>query len=123
MKYDLFKQMLLFDIADHRLSKASEMDHHWVATSWLSDVGLPQYSQTFQSHLVDGRVLNSLNRRDLERFLNISDQFHQTSLLLGIQLLQMLSFDKEVRLYNNRFMTGVIQQSFFNHCMTFTQLQ
>lgn len=123
MKYDLFKQMLLFDIADHRLSKASEMDHHWVATSWLSDVGLPQYSQTFQSHLVDGRVLNSLNRRDLERFLNISDQFHQTSLLLGIQLLQMLSFDKEVRLYDNRFMTGVIQQSFFDHCMTFTQLQ
>lgn len=123
MKYDVFKQMLLFDIADHRLSKASEMDHHWVATSWLSDVGLPQYSQTFQSHLVDGRVLNSLNRRDLERFLNISDQFHQTSLLLGIQLLQMLSFDKEVRLYDNRFMTGVIQQSFFDHCMTFTQRQ
>uniref|UniRef100_A0A3Q0S0A7 SAM domain-containing protein n=1 Tax=Amphilophus citrinellus TaxID=61819 RepID=A0A3Q0S0A7_AMPCI len=73
------------------------MDHHWVATSWLSDIGLPQYSQTFQTHLVDGRVLNSLNRRDLERFLNISDQFHQTSLLLGIQLLQMLSFDKEAR--------------------------
>lgn len=74
------------------------MDHHWVATSWLSDVGLPQYSQTFQAHLVDGRVLNSLSRRDLERFLNISDQFHQTSLLLAIQLLQILSFDKEVRL-------------------------
>lgn len=82
-----------------RLSKASEMDHHWVATSWLSDVGLPQYSQTFQTHLVDGRVLNSLSRRDLERFLNISDQYHQTSLLLAIQLLQMLSFDKEVRLW------------------------
>lgn len=44
---------------------------------------------------MDGRVLNSLSRRDLERFLNISDQFHQTSLLLAIQLLQMLSFDKE----------------------------
>lgn len=82
----------------HRLSKASEIEHHWVATTWLSDVGLPQYSQTFQTHLVDGRVLNSLSRRDLERFLNISDQFHQTSLLLAIQLLQMLSFDKEVRL-------------------------
>lgn len=80
---------------DQGLSKASKMDHHWVATSWLSDVGLPQYSQTFQTHLVDGRVLNSLSRRDLERFLNISDQFHQTSLLLAIQLLQMFSFDKE----------------------------
>lgn len=73
------------------------MDHHWVATSWLSDVGLPQYSQTFQAHLVDGRVLNSLNRRDLERFLNISDPSHQTSLLLAIQLLQIVNFDKEVR--------------------------
>lgn len=80
----------------NRLSKLSEMDHHWVSTSWLSDVGLPQYSQTFQTQLVDGRVLNSLSRRDLERFLNISDHFHQTSLLLAIQLLQMLSFDKEV---------------------------
>uniref|UniRef100_A0A3P8RWU5 Kazrin, periplakin interacting protein b n=1 Tax=Amphiprion percula TaxID=161767 RepID=A0A3P8RWU5_AMPPE len=80
---------------DQGLSKASELDHHWVATSWLSDVGLPQYSQTFQTHLVDGRVLNSLSRRDLERHLNISDQFHQTSLLLAIQLLQMVSFDKE----------------------------
>ena len=80
-----------------RLSKASEMDHHWVSTSWLSDVGLSQYSQSFQTHLVDGRVLNSLSRRDLERFFNISDHFHQTSLLLAIQLLQMLSFDKEVR--------------------------
>ncbi|XP_041837147.1 kazrin-A-like [Melanotaenia boesemani] len=77
------------------LSKASEMDHHWVATSWLSDVGLPQYSQIFQTNLVDGRVLNSLSRRDLERFFNITDHFHQTSLLLAIQLLQMLSFDKE----------------------------
>ncbi|KAM4741326.1 kazrin, periplakin interacting protein b isoform 3-T3 [Anableps anableps] len=78
------------------LSKASELDHHWVSTSWLSDVGLPQYSQTFQTNLVDGRVLNSLSRRDLERFLNISDHFHQTSLLLAVQLLQILGFDKEV---------------------------
>ncbi|CAG07016.1 unnamed protein product, partial [Tetraodon nigroviridis] len=80
---------------DQTLSKASEMDHHWVATSWLSDVGLPQYSQTFQAHLVDGRVLNSLSHRDLKQFLNISDQNHQTSLLLAIQLLQIVSFDKE----------------------------
>ncbi|XP_068171116.1 kazrin, periplakin interacting protein b isoform X2 [Antennarius striatus] len=80
---------------DQGLSKASEMDHHWVSTSWLSDVGLPQYSQTFQTNLVDGRLLNSLSRRDLERLLNVSDQQHQNSLLLAIQLLQIVSFDKE----------------------------
>uniref|UniRef100_A0A8C2X160 SAM domain-containing protein n=1 Tax=Cyclopterus lumpus TaxID=8103 RepID=A0A8C2X160_CYCLU len=53
------------------------MDHHWVAKAWLSDVGLPQYSQAFHNHLVDGRLLNSLTRRDLERHLNITKKFHQ----------------------------------------------
>lgn len=72
------------------------MDHHWVAKAWLSDVGLPQYSQAFHTHLVDGRMLNSLTRRDLERHLNISKKFHQVSLLLGIELLHLLNFDKEV---------------------------
>ncbi|KAM8755332.1 kazrin-A-like [Acanthopagrus schlegelii] len=71
------------------------MDHHWVAKAWLSDVGLPQYSQAFHNHLVDGRMLNSLTRRDLERHLNITKKFHQVSLLLGIELLHLLSFDKE----------------------------
>ncbi|KAM6976738.1 kazrin-A isoform 2-T2 [Aplochiton taeniatus] len=77
------------------LSKAADMDHHWVAKAWLSDVGLPQYSQAFHTHLMDGRMLNSLTRRDLERFLNVTKKFHQVSLLLGIELLHMLNFDKE----------------------------
>lgn len=89
--------LLSMTVSNVRLSKAAEMDHHWVAKSWLSDIGLPQYSQAFQSQLVDGRVLNSLSRRDLERLLNITTQSHQTSLLLAIQLLQLLNFDKEVR--------------------------
>ncbi|XP_055724135.1 kazrin, periplakin interacting protein b isoform X2 [Salvelinus fontinalis] len=99
----MHRRKLRLAIEDYReaeagqgLSKAAEMDHHWVAKSWLSDVGLPQYSQAFQSQLVDGRVLNSLSRRDLERLLNITTQSHQTSLLLAIQLLQLLNFDKEV---------------------------
>lgn len=79
-----------------RLSKAADMDHHWVAKAWLSDVGLPQYSQAFHTHLIDGRMLNSLTRRDLERHLNVTKKFHQVSLLLGIELLHMLNFDKEV---------------------------
>lgn len=79
------------------MSKAADLDHHWVAKAWLSDVGLPQYSQAFHNHLVDGRMLNSLTRHDLERHLNITKKFHQVSLLLGIELLQLLQFDKEVR--------------------------
>uniref|UniRef100_A0AAV2M852 SAM domain-containing protein n=1 Tax=Knipowitschia caucasica TaxID=637954 RepID=A0AAV2M852_KNICA len=101
----LHRRKLRLAIEDYRraegdqglvLSKASDLDHHWVCSWWLCEVGLPQYSQVFLPHLIDGRVLNSLNRRDLERCLNISDPFHQTSLLLAIQLLQMLGFDKEV---------------------------
>ncbi|XP_041748727.1 kazrin, periplakin interacting protein b isoform X2 [Coregonus clupeaformis] len=98
----MHRRKLRLAIEDYReaeagqgLSKAADMDHHWVSKSWLSDVGLPQYSQAFQSQLVDGRVLNSLSRRDLERLLNITTQSHQTSLLLAIQLLQLLNFDKE----------------------------
>uniref|UniRef100_A0A3B4FQ47 Kazrin, periplakin interacting protein n=1 Tax=Pundamilia nyererei TaxID=303518 RepID=A0A3B4FQ47_9CICH len=98
----MHRRKLRLAIEDYRdvengrgLSKAADMDHHWVAKAWLSDVGLPQYSQAFHNHLIDGRVLNSLTRRDLERHLNITKKFHQVSLLLGIELLQLLHFDKE----------------------------
>ncbi|KAM3617918.1 uncharacterized protein V6R79_012678 [Siganus canaliculatus] len=98
----MHRRKLRLAIEDYRdaengrgLSKAADMDHHWVAKAWLSDVGLPQYSQAFHNHLIDGRMLNSLTRRDLERHLNITKKFHQVSLLLGIELLHLLSFDKE----------------------------
>ncbi|KAJ8257662.1 hypothetical protein GJAV_G00188330 [Gymnothorax javanicus] len=99
----MHRRKLRLAIEDYRdaeggrgLSKAAEMDHHWVAKAWLCDVGLPQYSQAFHTHLVDGRMLNSLTRRDLERFLSVSKKSHQISLLLGIELLHSLGFDKEV---------------------------
>ncbi|XP_077370726.1 kazrin-A isoform X3 [Festucalex cinctus] len=98
----MHRRKLRLAIEDYReaedgrgLSKAADMDHHWVAKAWLSDVGLPQYSQAFHTHLVDGRMLHSLTRRDLERHFNISKKFHQVSLLLGIELLHSLNFDKD----------------------------
>ncbi|XP_058640137.1 kazrin-A isoform X2 [Onychostoma macrolepis] len=80
----------------HGLSKAADLDHHWVAQAWLTDVGLPQYSQFFHTHLVDGRLLSTLARADLEKHLHVSKKAHQNSLLLGIQLLHTLNFDKEI---------------------------
>lgn len=79
------------------LSKAADLDHHWVAKAWLNDIGLAQYSQAFQNHLVDGRMLNSLMKRDLEKHLNVSKKFHQVSILLGIELLYQVNFSREVR--------------------------
>ncbi|XP_016095099.1 kazrin-A-like [Sinocyclocheilus grahami] len=80
----------------HGLSKAADLDHHWVAQAWLTDVGLPQYSQFFHTHLVDGRLLSTFTRTDLEKHLHVSKKAHQISLLLGIQLLHTLNFDKEI---------------------------
>ncbi|KAJ4933858.1 hypothetical protein JOQ06_006667, partial [Pogonophryne albipinna] len=80
----MHRRKLRLAIEDYRdaengrgLSKAADLDHHWVAKAWLSDMGLPQYSQAFHNHLVDGRLLSSLTRRDLERHLNITKKFHQ----------------------------------------------
>ncbi|XP_028920687.1 kazrin isoform X1 [Ornithorhynchus anatinus] len=99
----LHRRKLRLAIEDYRdaetgkcLSKASELDHHWVAKAWLSDIGLPQYSQAFHNHLIDGRMLNSLMKRDLEKHLNVSKKFHQVSILLGIELLYQVNFSKEV---------------------------
>ncbi|XP_067288375.1 kazrin, periplakin interacting protein b isoform X2 [Pseudorasbora parva] len=98
----MHRRKLRLAIEDYReaengrgLSKAADMDHHWVSKTWLGDVGLPQYSQVFHNQLVDGRVLNSISRRDLETVFNITNKFHVTSILSAIQLLQMLNFDKE----------------------------
>uniref|UniRef100_A0A3B1IEB5 Kazrin, periplakin interacting protein b n=1 Tax=Astyanax mexicanus TaxID=7994 RepID=A0A3B1IEB5_ASTMX len=99
----IHRRKLRLAIEDYReaengagLSKAADMDHQWVSKTWLRDLGLPQYSQLFQNQLVDGRVLGSLTRRDLETIFSINNKFHITSLLSGVQLLQMLGFDKEV---------------------------
>ncbi|XP_062396755.1 kazrin-A [Sardina pilchardus] len=99
----MHRRKLRLAIEDYReaesgrgLSRASELDHHWVAKAWLSDVGLPQYSQAFHTHLVDGRVLCSLTRRDLDKYLSVSKKTHQLSLMLGIELLHALGFDKEI---------------------------
>ncbi|XP_071805431.1 kazrin-like [Asterias amurensis] len=76
--------------------KAGDLDHRWVARTWLNDLGLGQYSLQFESERIDGRVLNSLTKKDLEKHLGISRKFHHVSLLHGIELLRRIHFDKGV---------------------------
>ena len=78
--------------------KCGVVDHTWVAHRWIKDCGLPQYSQIFDEHLVDGRLLNALTKKDLEKHLGIHRKFHQVSILHAVQLLRHINFDKEVRL-------------------------
>jgi len=82
----------------HRtMSPAGHLDHWWVSEQWLIDVGLTQYASRFREHLIDGRTLASLTRRDLERYLGMEGKKqHQESALRGVQLLRMMEFNLEV---------------------------
>ena len=50
---------------------------------------------TFRENLVDGRVLNSLTKKDMERHFGVIERSHQTSLMLGIELLAKFNYNLE----------------------------
>ncbi|CAK8691010.1 unnamed protein product [Clavelina lepadiformis] len=78
------------------MSAAGQLDHWWVSEQWLRDVGLTQYASRFREHLIDGRTLASLTRKDFERHLGMDGKKpHQDSALRGVQLLQMLAFNSQ----------------------------
>ena len=54
-----------------------DIDHHFVAHDWLTHIGLSQYSFTFETQMVDGRLLSSMTRKDIEKYLNITSKCHQ----------------------------------------------
>ena len=81
-------------------SPAGRLDHWWVCEQWLRDIGMTQYSSRFREHLIDGRVLASLTKKDLEKFMGMEGRkVHQESVLRGVQLLNMLQFNKQVYLW------------------------
>ena len=55
----------------------SQLNHGWVAAEWLPDIGLAQYADLFSAHLMDGRMLAHLTKKDMERYLNVTRKFHQ----------------------------------------------
>ena len=83
--------------------KVAHLDHTWVANCWVRDLGLTQYCSIFDHHLIDGRLLNILSKKDLEKYLGMTRKFHQASILYGIELLRILHFDKEVNVLFDLF--------------------
>lgn len=59
---------------------------------------MPQYTHSFRHHLIDGRLLNYLNKKQLDKYLGVSRRFHQLSILKGIELLRLFNFDIKVRM-------------------------
>jgi hypothetical protein len=55
----------------------------WVASEWLPDIGLPQYAESFLHSLVDARMLDTLSKKELEKYLGVTRKFHQASIVHG----------------------------------------
>ncbi|KAJ6641775.1 Kazrin [Pseudolycoriella hygida] len=78
-----------------RYATIGQLGHTWVASEWLPDIGLPQYTETFLHSLVDARMLDTLSKKELEKFLNVTRKFHQASIVHGIHVLRILKYDRQ----------------------------
>lgn len=76
-----------------KYSKLAEITNEWLVNKWLKDIGLVYLQGIFRLNLVDGRVLASLHKKDLEKYFGITKKIHQNSLLMAIELLKRHDFD------------------------------
>ncbi|RNA03807.1 kazrin-like isoform X4 [Brachionus plicatilis] len=74
-------------------TKLGEITNEWLVNKWLKDIGLVYLQGIFRLNLVDGRVLASLHKKDLEKYFGVTRKIHQNSLLLAIELLRKHDFD------------------------------
>ncbi|KAG7175123.1 Kazrin-like, partial [Homarus americanus] len=79
-----------------RFPRISILGHTWVSSEWLPDLGLPQYCDAFANNLVDGRLLEALTKKELEKHLGVHRKFHQASIIHGVHLLRIVRFDRQV---------------------------
>ncbi|XP_049873415.1 kazrin isoform X4 [Pectinophora gossypiella] len=72
-----------------------QLTHAWVAAEWLSDLGLAQYAESFLANLVDARMLDTISKKELEKYLGVTRKFHQASIVHGIHLLRIMKYDRQ----------------------------
>lgn len=100
--HPLHRKKLRLAIEEHRHPNLirfpciAQLGHTWVSSEWLPDLGLAQYAESFATNMVDARMLDHLSKKELEKLLGVTRKFHQASIVHGIQLLRMLSYDRQV---------------------------
>lgn len=45
--------------------------------------------------LVDARMLETLSKKELEKYLGVTRKFHQASIVHGIHLLRLMKYDRQ----------------------------
>lgn len=74
----------------------NEITTEWITNTWLKEIGLIQYASVFKLNLVDGRLLASLQKKDLEKHFGMQKRYHQVSLLVAVEFLRKYEFDTNV---------------------------
>lgn len=55
-----------------------------------------QYAESFLASLVDARMLDTISKKELEKYLGVTRKFHQASIVHGIHLLRIMKYDRQV---------------------------
>ena len=76
--------------------KIADCTAAYVRDVFLPFCGLASYASAFYAVRADGRVLNTLTRKQLEKHFNMNRKIHQSSLLKGVELLRRFKYDVKV---------------------------